>query len=145
MVWEEIALRLGAATVIGLAFGLDREMRGHEAGLRTHALVALSSAMIVVSALLLFEEHRGENAQPDPLRAIEGLAQAVGFIAAGLIFVRGDKVKNLTTAANIWLCAAVGIACGAGQVPVVIIGTLLGLTVLIVLRFLYRVVPNAED
>ena len=145
MTWEDIALRLGAATAIGLAFGFDREMRGHEAGLRTHALAALSSAMIVISALMLFEEHRGENAQPDPLRAIEGLAQAVGFIAAGLIFVRGDKVKNLTTAANIWLCAAVGIACGAGQVPLVVIGTLLGLAVLIVLRVLYRVVPDAQD
>lgn len=145
MTWEDIAIRLGAATAIGLAFGFDREMRGHEAGLRTHALVALSSAMIVISALLLFEEYRGENAQPDPLRAIEGLAQAVGFIAAGLIFVSGDKVKNLTTAANIWLCAAVGIACGAGQVPLVVIGTLLGLTVLVVLRVLYRAVPDAQD
>jgi len=101
--------------------------------------------MIVISALMLFDEHRGENAQPDPLRAIEGLAQAVGFIAAGLIFVSGDKVKNLTTAANIWLCAAVGIACGAGQVPLVVIGTLLGFIVLVVLRVLYRVVPDAQD
>ena len=145
MTWEDIAIRLGAATAIGLAFGFDREMRGHEAGLRTHALVSLSSAMIVISSLMLFEEHRGENAQPDPLRAIEGLAQAVGFIAAGLIFVRGDKVRNLTTAADIWMCAAVGIACGAGQLPLVVIGTLLGLTVLIALRVLYRVVPNAQD
>src|SRR5688572_31232301 len=98
----ELALRLGLAAFLGLLLGLDREIRGHDAGIRTHALVALSSAMIMVSSLMLFKELRTDGHQPDPLRAIQGLSQAIGFIAAGIIFVRGGSVRNMTTAANIW-------------------------------------------
>src|SRR5688572_26863595 len=89
--WETLILRLGGATIVGIVLGLDRELRGHDAGLRTHALVALSSAMITVSSLLLYEAMRGEDMRADPLRVVQGIAQAIGFIAAGLIFVqRGD-------------------------------------------------------
>jgi putative Mg2+ transporter-C (MgtC) family protein len=130
----ETALRLTVATVVGALLGLDREVRGHAAGLRTHGLVALSSAVITVSALMLFEQLRSEEAQPDPLRAIQGLAQAIGFIAAGLIFVRGGDVRNLTSAANIWLATAIGIACGAGQYGLVAIASLLGFLLLVVMR-----------
>src|SRR3546814_15180985 len=86
-------------------------MRGHEAGIRTHALVALSSAMIMVSSLILYDQLRGDGAATDPLRAIQGLSQAIGFIAAGLIFVRRGEVRNMTTAANIWIACAIGIPC----------------------------------
>jgi putative Mg2+ transporter-C (MgtC) family protein len=127
---EEMALRLGLATLLGMVLGFDREWRGHDAGLRTHALVALSSAMLTVSALLLFEELRAEGIQPDPLRAIQGIAQAIGFIAAGLIFVRGGGVKNLTTAANLWMAAAIGIVVGAGQYALVAVGTVLAFVIL---------------
>jgi len=80
----EVIIRLGAATAGGLLLGLDRELRGHEAGVRTHALVALSSAMITVSALLMSEQLVTEGSRPDPLRVVQGLAQAIGFIAAGI-------------------------------------------------------------
>ena len=126
----ELALRLGLAAFLGLLLGLDREMRGHDAGIRTHALVALSSAMIMLSSLLLFDALKTEAHSPDPLRAVQGLSQAIGFIAAGLIFVHGGAVKNMTTAANIWVAAAIGIACGAGQYALVLIGS--GLAVLLV-------------
>jgi putative Mg2+ transporter-C (MgtC) family protein len=144
MTWEEMALRLGSATAIGLVFGLDRELHGHPAGLRTHALVALSSAVIMVSSLVLFEELRSDNVQPDPLRAIQGLAQAIGFIAAGLIFVRNDQVRNMTTAANLWVCSALGIACGAGQYRIAALGFVFGVIVLVVLRVFERYLPKAE-
>ncbi|WP_431471056.1 MgtC/SapB family protein [Sphingosinithalassobacter sp. LHW66-3] len=134
----EIALRLASATGLGVLLGLDREVTGHSAGIRTHGIVALSSATIMLTALLLFAELRTTDAQPDPLRAIQGLAQAIGFIAAGLIFVRAGDVRNLTTAANIWLSAAVGIACGAGQWQVVTIAAVLGLTLLVALRIAKR-------
>lgn len=138
----ELILRLGLAAAIGLLLGLDRELRGHDAGLRTHALVALSSAMIMVSSLLLYEDLRMPNGDgPDPLRSVQGLAQAIGFIAAGIIFVRGGAVRNMTTAANIWIAAAVGIACGLGQYRLVIVGSGMALVLLILLKLFERWLP----
>ena len=137
----ELLLRLGLAAFLGLLLGLDREIKGHDAGIRTHALVALSSAMIMISSLLLFDALRTEGHSPDPLRAVQGLSQAIGFIAAGIIFVHGGAVKNMTTAANIWVAAAIGIACGAGQYALVLIGA--ALTVLLVssVKLLERWLP----
>ena len=120
--WSEIGLRLGLATIIGLILGLDRELRGHDAGLRTNALVALSSAMVTLSSLMLFDTLKHLDSQPDPLRVIQGVAQAIGFIAAGLIFVSRGDVKNITTAANLWMSAAAGIVAGLGQFKLLAIG-----------------------
>jgi putative Mg2+ transporter-C (MgtC) family protein len=143
--WTELLLRLGTAAFIGLLLGLDRELTGHEAGLRTHALVALSSAMIMVSSLMLTVQLRTDELSPDPLRAVQGLAQAIGFIAAGVIFVRGSNVVNMTTAANIWIAAAIGIASGAGQYRLVLVGAGLGVVLLTVLRLVERWLPSAAD
>ena len=138
----ELALRLGLAALFGLLLGLDREMRGHDAGIRTHALVALSSAMIMISSLLLYIELRTESGMgPDPLRSIQGLAQSIGFIAAGIIFVRGGAVRNMTTAANIWIAAAVGIACGCGQYRLVVVGAGMALVLLTLVRAFERFLP----
>ncbi|MBB4641082.1 MgtC/SapB family protein [Rhizorhapis suberifaciens] len=130
----DIVLRLGTATVAGLALGLDRELRGSAAGLRTHGLIALSAAVLTISSLLLFYQLRQPGAQPDPLRVIEGLATALGIIAAGLIFVQSGTVQNLTSAAHIWLTTTIGIACGAGQYALVAVGIVLGLVMLSLLR-----------
>ena len=137
----EVALRLGLAVLVGLLLGFDREMRGVDAGIRTHALVALSSAMIMMSSLLLFDHLREDGMAPDPLRAVQGLSQAIGFIAAGMIFVRGGAVRNMTTAANIWIACAVGIACGAGQYLLVLVGAGLALLLLTVLKLMERWLP----
>lgn len=142
---EEVALRLGLAALVGLLLGLDREVRGHDAGIRTHALVALSSAMIMVSSLLLFDSLKSAGADaPDPLRAVQGLAQSIGFIAAGIIFVRGGAVRNMTTAANIWIAAAVGIACGCGQYALVLIGGGMALVLVTVLKLFERFLPTEK-
>src|SRR3712207_1609357 len=104
---EELFIRLGIAALAGFLIGLDRELRGIAAGIRTHALVSLSSAVITVSAMLLYEQlNVPGNVDIDPLRVVQGLAQAIGFIAAGVIFVSKGDVHNLTSAANIWLAAA---------------------------------------
>ena len=137
----DLFLRLGLASVIGLLLGLDREIKGHEAGVRTHALVALSSAMIMVSSLQLTEALRVGDTAPDPLRAIQGLSQAIGFIAAGMIFVHGNTVRNMTTAANIWVAAAVGIACGAGQYSLVLVGSVMAVALLTLLKLFERYLP----
>jgi putative Mg2+ transporter-C (MgtC) family protein len=143
--WQELLLRLGVASLFGLLLGLDRELRGHEAGIRTHALVALSSAMIMVSSLMLTAQLSHPGFSPDPLRAIQGLSQAIGFIAAGVIFVRGSNVVNMTTAANIWIAAAVGIASGAGQYRVVLVGGGLGLVLLTLLKLGERYLPSERS
>ncbi len=142
--WSEVALRLGSAAAAGLILGFDREIRGHAAGLRTHALVALSAAVIMVSTLMLTAQLRTADFSPDPLRAIQGLAQALGFIAAGVIFVRGTDVLNMTTAANIWVAASIGIACGCGQYRLVIVAAVLALILLILLRLMERLLPVRE-
>ena len=131
---EQVFIRLGVATLVGLVLGLDRELRGFPAGIRTHALVALSSAAVTVSALKLTETF-GDS---DPLRAIQGLAQAIGFIAAGLIFAARDTVHNTTTAANLWLASALGIAAGAAHFDVVIIAAGLGLVLLVIVGLIEK-------
>lgn len=142
--WTELLIRLGLASALGLLLGFDREVRGHDAGIRTHALVALSSAMIMVSSLILAQQLRTDTYSPDPLRSIQGLAQAIGFIAAGLIFVRRGAVVNMTTAANIWIAAAIGMACGLGQYRVVAVGAGLALLLLTFLKLFERFLPSEK-
>lgn len=143
--WVSIMIRLGVATLIGLAIGLEREWQGHDAGMRTHALVSLSSAMITVSALLLSDDLFKRGTDSDPVRVVQGLAQAIGFIAGGLIFVRGDGVRNMTTAASVWMAAAVGIAAGAGQFSLVVISSIMALLVLTVVQAAKRFLPLPPD
>ena len=146
MTETDIALRLALATIGGILLGLDRELRGISAGIRTHGIVSLSSAVITVSALLLYETLRadGGNQDIDPLRVIQGLAQAIGFIAAGAIFVAKGDVHNLTSAANLWLAAAVGIAAGAGQYVLLGAGLVLGLILITGVRLLERLIPGSN-
>jgi putative Mg2+ transporter-C (MgtC) family protein len=142
--WE-IALRLACAVLVGMALGLDREIRGIPAGLRTHALVALSSAAITLSALILHDTLDADGrTKTDPLRVIQGLAQAIGFISAGVIFVSRDRVMNVTSAANVWLAAAMGIIAGAGQYALLLVSTGLGLFVLVAVRIAERMLPERQ-
>lgn len=139
----EIILRLGAATAGGLLLGVDRELRGIAAGIRTHGMVGLSSAAITISALLLYDTLAMDaGSSIDPLRVIQGLAQAIGFIAAGAIFVSGGNVHNLTSAANLWLAAALGIAAGAGQYVLFATSLALGIVLITVVRLVERMIPN---
>ncbi|HEX2525288.1 MAG TPA: MgtC/SapB family protein [Geminicoccus sp.] len=141
----EIVIRVGMATGAGLLLGLDRELRGISAGIRTHALVAMSSALITISALILYYELRDHpSGSPDPLRVIQGLAQAIGFVAAGAIFVSKTDVHNLTSAANIWLASAVGIAAGAGQKDVVLVGLAFGIFIVTLVRIAERFLPGKD-
>jgi putative Mg2+ transporter-C (MgtC) family protein len=112
----ELSLRLAVAGLCGIVLGVDREIRGFAAGIRTHALISLSSALITISALMLYQEiGESGHGNADPFRVIQGLVQAVGIIGAGAIFIARGSVKNLTTAANIWLSAAVGTAAERGR------------------------------
>lgn len=133
--WD-VMMRLLAAAVGGMLLGLDRELRGRATGLRTHGMVSLSSCVITISAFLVYEQAiaTGDQVTVDPLRAIQGLAQAIGFIAAGAIFVAKGDVRNLTSAANLWLAAAFGIALGAGQYTLAAGAVVFGMIMMSVVR-----------
>jgi putative Mg2+ transporter-C (MgtC) family protein len=128
----EVALRLGSAAIFGLFLGLDREVRGHDAGVRTHMLVALGAAVMTIIAFEFYEALREHHQQvtSDPLRVIEGVVTAVGFLGGGAIIRGGGGVQGLTTAGNIWLCGAIGLSCGAGYY--VLAAITFGFTVMIV-------------
>lgn len=131
----EIGLRLLAAALCGALLGLDREMRGKAAGLRTHTLISISCALTTLVALELYAglQATGDERPSDPVRVIQGVAQAVGFISAGVMFRSGDTVRGATTAAVIWVAGALGIACGAGYY--MLAGMTLGLCLLVTILF----------
>jgi len=106
----EAGLRLLLAAVLGGIIGIQREKAGKPAGLRTHVLICLGSALFTVVSVL------GFTGNVDPARIAAGVVTGIGFIGAGVIFrgMRGDKVMGITTAASIWITAAIGIAAGAG-------------------------------
>jgi putative Mg2+ transporter-C (MgtC) family protein len=134
-----LVVRLLLAALLGGVVGYDRQRSGKAAGLRTHMLVALGSAMFV-----LVPERAGMTAS-DLSRVIQGLVAGVGFLGAGAILKRGDEgvITGLTTAAGLWLTAAVGIAAGLGREITAIVGTCLALFVLAALT---RVdLPIARD
>jgi putative Mg2+ transporter-C (MgtC) family protein len=111
--WTQLA-ELGLALVLSAAVGLEREIRQKSAGLRTHTLVGFASALIMLVSKYGFFDVLGEHVTLDPSRVAAQIVSGIGFIGGGLIFVRRDAVRGLTTAAVIWLTTAVGMAAGAG-------------------------------
>ena len=132
----DLLMRLGTAAVLGLLLGLDREARGHAAGMRTHGIICFAAAAMTVSIISLYYQLDGPRM--DPLRIFEATGAFVGIIGAGLIVFSKGQVKNLTTAAHLWLAAVIGIACGAGQWPLVVIGAVISVIMLTVLRVIER-------
>ena len=141
----DLILRLGMAAVLGLLLGLDREMRGHAAGLRTHGLICFAAAAMTVSIIALYNQLSDGGSRMDPLRIFEATGAFIGIVGAGLIVFSKGKVKNLTTAAHLWLTAVIGIACGAGQWPLVLIGSVISIVMLTVLGLLERKFFPDED
>jgi putative Mg2+ transporter-C (MgtC) family protein len=105
---------LSLALVLSAFIGLERELRMKSAGLRTHTLVGVAAALIVLISKYGFSDVLSTNVVLDPARVAAQIVSGIGFIGGGLIFVQRDVVRGLTTAAIIWLTAAVGMACGAG-------------------------------
>ena len=128
--WLDTLLRLGAAVAAGVAIGWDRQRTGRPAGLRTHMLVSLGAAMVVLIPL--------STGSPDATRVIQGVATGIGFLCAGDILhqVRGgdERVKGLTSAAALWVTAAIGMVAASGLWPLTVLGTVLTLLILAVLR-----------
>jgi putative Mg2+ transporter-C (MgtC) family protein len=120
-----VVLRLLVAALLGGLLGLQREHQGKEAGVRTHMLVALGAALFVLVPL------QAGSDPADLSRVIQGVVAGVGFLCAGTILKTGnDQVRGLTTAAGIWLTAAIGIAAGLGREATAALSTLLALGIL---------------
>lgn len=141
-----VFVRLGAAIVLGGCIGLERELRGKEAGLKTNTLVALASALFTVVTLELSMAVTADDVVvADPIRTVEAVTAGVAFIAAGAILSRGKDVRGLTTGASMWLAGAVGLSCGAGFYAIAAMATGMGLAVLIGLRLVERRIERKRD
>lgn len=143
----EFALRLGIAAVAGLMVGLEREVRRRPAGLRTHMLVAVGSCTVLLVALDLHAHQvaAGESQHWDVLRVVSGVVQGVGFLGAGAIIQGRGEVRGLTTAAGIWVVAALGLTAAIANLA--LLGIVLGITLftLVVLRFVERRLLGSRD
>jgi putative Mg2+ transporter-C (MgtC) family protein len=127
----ELALRVIAALLCGGAIGLDRELRSHSAGMRTHALAAEGAAIFTIAGILIAgEAHQIGYVGADPTRVASTVAQGIGFLAAGVIFGSAARVKGLTTAAGLWTTASIGMLCGGGFYRIALIATIATLVVL---------------
>src|ERR1700683_2913067 len=121
--WRQAA-ELGLALVLSALIGLEREIRQKSAGLRTHTLVGVGAALFMLISKYGFTDVlETGRVILDPSRVAAQIVSGIGFIGAGLIFVRRDSVRGLTTAASIWLTAAIGAAAGAGLVVLAVAAT----------------------
>jgi putative Mg2+ transporter-C (MgtC) family protein len=135
--WDESLLRLALAAVLGGLIGVERELREREAGLRTHLLVALGSALFTIVGAYGFHDflESGQSVvRADPTRIAAQIVTGIGFLGAGAIIRQGFSVRGLTTAATLWVVAAVGLAAGAGYYSAAVITTALVLIALYPLR-----------
>lgn len=139
-----LLIRLIVAVVLTGVIGIEREIRQKNAGLRTHALVGLGSAVVmVVSQYGFFQVLQTDRVVLDPSRVAAQVVSGIGFVGGGLIFVRRDTVKGLTTAASVWLAAAIGLAAGSGLLIIAAGGTVLGVLVVDGLERVERIMPQS--
>ena len=141
--WDESLLRLVLAAVLGGAIGVERELREREAGLRTHMLVSVGSALFTIVSAYGFHAFLSSGqsvVRADPTRIAAQIVTGIGFLGAGAIIRQGFSVRGLTTAATLWVVAAVGLAAGAGYYSAAAITTALVLVALYPLRIVaYRI------
>lgn len=123
--WGMQSIYLAAALVLSTAIGFERQLKSKSAGMRTHALVGLGAALFMIISKYGFNDVLAVDIiRVDPSRVAAQVVSGIGFIGAGLVFVRRNKVRGLTTAASIWLVAAVGSAAGAGLIVPAVVVTL---------------------
>ena len=143
--WEESLLRVAVAAALGGAGGLERELREREAGFRTHMLVSVGSALFTLVSAYGFRDflvHGGSVVRADPTRIAAQIVTGIGFLGAGAIIRQGLSVRGLTTAATLWVVAAIGIAAGAGYYSAAVITTLLVLFSLWPLRIAAHILTS---
>ena len=139
----EMLLRLLTAVGAGACIGYERSFHGRPAGLRTHVLVCLASAVLML--VTVYEDHwvrmSGEE-RLDPTRMAQGIMTGIGFLGAGVIVKEGLNVRGLTTAASIWITAAIGVLAGVGLYVPMLFSVVLTVAVLSVFRWIEMRVPT---
>jgi putative Mg2+ transporter-C (MgtC) family protein len=145
--WDAL-LRLSVACALGAAIGFEREIRDREAGIRTHLLVSLGAALFTVVSAYGFHAFlaSGDNiVRTDPTRIAAQIVTGIGFLGAGAIIREGLSIRGLTTAATLWVVAAIGMACGAGYYWPAAAATVLTILALWPLRLLaYRLIEHIK-
>lgn len=144
---DSYVIRMLAACFCGAAIGLERSRRQKDAGIRTHMIVALGSALImIVSKYGFLDMLQYEGLRADASRIASNVVTGVGFLGAGVIFVKDVSIKGLTTAAGIWATAGVGLAIGAGMYPLGIAASVMMVVSQLVLhRFLTKLENTANE
>ena len=147
--WYDALGRLALAAALGSIIGLEREFREREAGLRTHLLVSLGSALFTIVSAFGFHDVLSHDPQAvvrlDPSRIAAQIVSGIGFLGAGAIIRQGLSIRGLTTAATRWVVAAIGMAAGAGFYSVAIITTVVALVALWPLRYIaYRMIDRVK-
>jgi putative Mg2+ transporter-C (MgtC) family protein len=144
--WPHVLLRLAVAAALGGAIGMERELRERQAGLRTHLVVCVGSALFTLVSAYGFHDFLtsgGALVRTDPTRIAAQIVSGIGFLGAGAIIRQGLSVRGLTTAATLWLVAAIGMASGAGYYSAALIATAGALLTLGPLRIIsYRVLSR---
>ena len=141
----DMVIRLLMAAGLALVLGLERELRGKPAGLRSHMLVSVgASAFIMMGMHILPATAEGDpSARIDPTRIVEGVIGGIGFLGAGSIIQSRGNVQGITTGASIWVSGAIGVACGLGTLALASMVTVLSLIIVVVLgRFEREVIKD---
>jgi putative Mg2+ transporter-C (MgtC) family protein len=145
--WIDVVLRLGGAAAAGMILGINRDIRNKPIGARTLGLVGLGSAVVVVAAIQV----PGMAEHPDAASrviqgVIQGLMAGISFIGAGVILrdAGAQTVQGLTTAATVWVAAALGIACGLAMWHTAVVAIVLALVLLVVVAWIERLLGKAE-
>ena len=139
LTWAEVILRVVLAAALGGAIGLERELRDREAGLRTHLLVSVGSALFTLVSAYAWTDWNFSTREGlvfDPTRIAAQIVTGIGFLGAGAIIRQGLSIKGLTTAATLWVVAAIGMAAGVGYYEAALVTTALVLITLWPLRIL---------
>jgi putative Mg2+ transporter-C (MgtC) family protein len=140
-----IAIRILAALLVGAVIGLERSFHGRPAGFRTHALVCIASALLML--VTVYQDSWMTHVSPDairtdPTRMAQGIMTGIGFLGAGVIFKEGLTVRGLTTAASIWITSAIGILIGIGFYFAAILGAACTLAILAIFRIIESRLPS---
>jgi putative Mg2+ transporter-C (MgtC) family protein len=141
----DVLVHLVVALVAGGLIGIERSYHGRPAGFRTHALVCMSSSLLMLVAMyhgILFPNGVQETIRIDPTRMAQGVMTGIGFLGAGVIMKEGLSVRGLTTAASIWTTAAIGVLAGVGFYGAVALATALTLGTLTVFRWIEATMPT---
>lgn len=138
----QVSVQLAYAALLGLVIGFEREHHRKAAGMRTYALVSFGAALFTVVSAYGFSNTGYVNT--DPSRIASQVVVGIGFLGGGLIFLQGDRVLGLTTAAALWVAAAIGVTVGAGMYTIATFSTILTLVLVWGFRFVEEKVPRVD-